>query len=190
MYEGPDPEQLLLQAWSDHGPSVRISEPEERRHGGFLGFFTKVTYRIEVEPVPPGEAVGADQNGSADRWVPDAAADGSLATGLATSADTDIADPAADRAADRVPAHAETGQALAHFADATEDVLELTGAPPPTFDQVLEGVASSLGEEPGFYQPSLVGTTVSIDDLLADDRPDATASAAGGAGEPGGAHAG
>lgn len=181
MYEGPDPEQLLLQAWSDHGPSVRISEPEERRHGGFLGFFTKVTYRIEVEPVPPSEVDGVAQNGSAaEGWMP-AAADGVAEVDGAGAA---LADgPAA--------AHAETGQALADFADATEDVLELTGAPPPTFDKVLEGVASSLGEEPGFYQPSLVGTTVSIDDLLADERAGGTApTGAGVAEEPGGAHAG
>jgi len=185
VYEGPDPEQLLLQAWSDHGPSVRISEPEERRHGGFLGFFTKVTYRIEVEPVPPSEVDGAAHNGSAaEGWMP-ATADGVAEVDGASAA---LADgPAA--------AHAETGKALAHFADATEDVLELTGAPPPTFDKVLEGVASSLGEEPGFYQPSLVGTTVSIDDLLADERPEGTAptgagATPGAAGEPGGAHAG
>lgn len=195
VYEGPDPEQLLLQAWSDHGPSVRISEPEERRHGGFLGFFSKVTYRIEVEPVPPGEAGDAD--GSGDGAVaPGVGATGILgATGTLRAAvpGAEWSDPTAADGAGGTDAatarRADTGQALERLADATKDVLELTGAPPPTFDKVLEGVASSLGEEPGFYQPSLHGQSVSIDDLLGGDRP-APGGAGLGAEEAGGAEPG
>ena len=53
VYEGRDPERLLRDVWEKHGTGVRITEPEEARKGGIFGFFSRVVYRIEVEPLVP-----------------------------------------------------------------------------------------------------------------------------------------
>lgn len=63
VFEGPDPERLLLEAWSIHGTQVRFSEPVVVRRGGIGGFFAKAHYRIEVVPTTPGET-GADLGGA------------------------------------------------------------------------------------------------------------------------------
>lgn len=221
VYEGPDPEQLLLQAWSEHGPSVRISEPEERRHGGIFGFFSKITYRIEVEPVGgatpgqpavqavPGQPMPAQPavqpvpgqpvpGQPAVQPVPGQGMPAQPVPGQAVASQPSAAQPAAVEngatgAAVRAPAHAarnsaagaETGDALQQLADGTQDVLELSGTPTATFGEVLDGVASSLGEEPGFYQPSLLSQTLSVEE----------AASGGGRGESagpsvGGSHVG
>ena len=56
VFEGPDPERLLLEAWSVHGTQVRITEPVTVRRGGVGGFFPKEPYRIEVVPGLPAPA--------------------------------------------------------------------------------------------------------------------------------------
>ncbi len=121
VFEGPDPEQLLVEAWSKHGTSVRISEPVCVRKGGLYGFFSKLHYRIEVEPLEAREP--------------------------ATSTSQDAA---------REPvASASPAEMLERLVDTTEDVLEIHGPARRSFDDVLDGVASSLGDEPGNFDADL-----------------------------------
>jgi hypothetical protein len=135
VFEGPDPEQLLIEAWAKLGTGVRISEPVRVRKGGFLGFFAKLHYRIEVEPVVP-----------APRDVRTAAA---TSAGMSTSAAVGAMSVGASH-----PSGASTSDALDRLVDATEDVFELRGAERRSFDQVLEVVASSLGDEPAAFATS------------------------------------
>lgn len=146
VFEGPDPEQLLIDAWSKLGTDVRISEPIRIRKGGFCGFFAKLHYRIEVEPVPN------DLNALSTVAMADLA-------GLAPSRPVPVAeDPTAAWSSSSV---------LDRLVEQTEDTLELDSSPRPSFDQVLHGVASSLGDEPGTYgAPSPVATRSRI------SRPD------------------
>lgn len=120
VFEGPDPERLLLEAWSVHGTDVRISEPTAVRRGGVFGFFSKLHYRIEVleAPVPPPVAEGAALPAPADTVAVSAARPG----GAAGALDALIAE--------------------------TEDVVEIGEREPADFDAILAKVVSALGEDP------------------------------------------
>lgn len=138
VFEGPDPEQLLVEAWSKHGTSVRISEPVCVRKGGLYGFFSKLHYRIEVEPLTAREPAGTS--------------------------------PDAPREPDASTSPAEMLELLV---DTTEDLLEIHGPARRSFDEVLDGVASSLGEEPGSFDAVL--SSGMVRDELVADRPPAVA---------------
>ena len=143
VFEGPDPEKLLIEAWAKHGTSVRISEPECIRTGGVYGFFSKLHYRIEVLPMASPEPVqlGAERVAAAPprarrvtrpsgpRVTPSQVADDMAQAGSSTAA--------------RSPA-----ESLEQLVEATTDVLEIRGPARRSFDEVLEGVAGSLGEDP------------------------------------------
>ncbi len=118
VFEGPDPEKLLIDAWSVHGTGVRISEPACVRKGGLFGFFQKLHYRIEVLPA-----------------VPEPPASRSTA-----------------RAATQAPV--TTASALERLVESTEDVFEVDGPPRRSFDEVLDGVASALGDDPATFAAS------------------------------------
>ncbi len=132
MYEGPDPERLLIEAWSRHGTSVRISEPTCVRKGGVFGFFAKLHYRIEVQPSEDAEPVDGRR---------------------AATAPEEAAQPAS-----AVPAGSPTttAGALDRLVESTEDLLDLDSSPRPSFDDVLSGVASSLGDDPSRLDVPLV----------------------------------
>lgn len=122
VFEGPDPERLLLEAWSVHGTDVRISEPVTIRRGGIFGFFARLHYRIEVLDEPAA--------------APDPAAGARAAvTGLT---------PTADSATARAAGPLESLIAAAEGAD----TVDLATSEPESFDAILEKVASSLGENP------------------------------------------
>ncbi len=150
VFEGPDPERLLLEAWSIHGTQVRITEPVIVRRGGIGGFFAKEHYRIEVLPAAPMApharmvAPGAFSSPSPDTPllgypaaagpapVPAASAPFEQATGLPV--------PGAPGPA--------TSWALAELVAATEDEVDLHSAPQPSFEEILGKVAGALGDDP------------------------------------------
>ena len=143
VFEGPDPEKLLIEAWAKHGTSVRISEPECIRTGGVYGFFSKLHYRIEVLPMASPEPVqlGTERVAAAPpraRRVTRPAVPRAAASQLAA----DAAQAGTSTAA-RSPA-----ESLEQLVEATTDVLELRGPARRSFDEVLEAVAGSLGEDP------------------------------------------
>jgi len=121
VFEGPDPEKLLIDAWSVHGTGVRISEPACVRKGGLFGFFQKLHYRIEVLPAVP--------------------------------------EPPAPRGTKRSTTQAPvtTASALERLVESTEDVFEVDGPPRRSFDEVLDGVASALGDDPATFAASGIG---------------------------------
>jgi hypothetical protein len=144
VFEGPDPERLLLEAWSVHGTKVRITEPVVVRRGGIGGFFQKEHYRIEVVPEPeepaspsnmPAATVDVDLPGGAP----------SLATRpMAIQEGRRILEPSVIYQSNNAAA-----AALGALVNATEDCVELDTSKPASFDEVLDKVASSLGEDPG-----------------------------------------
>lgn len=151
VFEGPDPERLLLEAWSIHGTQVRITEPVTVRRGGVLGFFAKAHYRIEVMPGSPLEAA-EPVTGEVPRAMPPFD-DRTAAT----------AKPApAPRVARSVVAPSVmvgttlgTAGALDALVAATEDRVDLDTTRRGSFDRVLETVASSLGDEPASLAATL-----------------------------------
>jgi hypothetical protein len=190
VFEGPDPEKLLIEAWAKHGTSVRISEPECVRTGGIYGFFSKLHYRIEVEPIsgaeqfPPQASQAATAPQRPRRVTRPAASRVAPARG-AVNAASHRASTLDETTSDGDATHAGTSTGtrspadrLGELVEATTDVLEIHGSPRRSFDEVLAGVASSLGED-----PALVGT-----DLLERvDRPEhANPPTHAGASEPAG----
>lgn len=137
MYEGPDPERLLIEAWSRHGTSVRISEPTCVRKGGIFGFFAKLHYRIEVQPLEAAEQATTSP-------------DGARAGAAAGEAPRPPA-PGGHGEQHARPARSPgaTAGALERLVESTEDLLELDSSPRRSFDDVLSEVASSLGDDPG-----------------------------------------
>lgn len=156
VFEGPDPEKLLIDAWSVHGTGVRISEPACVRKGGLFGFFQKLHYRIEVLPA---------------------------------------SEPREDKAqaSPRIGAApvTTTRSALEELVDATEDVLEIGPTSRRSFDEVLDGVASALGDDPSSFAATGLadftpGTSLATEVApRVDDAPaEARDGRAGGSGEP------
>lgn len=115
VYEGPDPERLLLDVWKQHGPDAQISEPERIAKGGVFGFFAKSHYRVEVH-VRPGT-----------------------------------------RGATKSTTMSSTEAALGAMVDDIEDVYEAPTQRRGSFEEVLAGVASSLGEDPATFAARDVG---------------------------------
>ncbi|MDA8291641.1 MAG: hypothetical protein M0Z33_08195 [Actinomycetota bacterium] len=155
VFEGPDLEKLLVDAWGVHGTGARIGEPTRVRTGGVLGFFQKLQYRIEVLPAEPVPA-------------PESPPSRPLRTAAVTT----------------------TRRALEELVDATEDVVELGGAPHRSFDEVLDGVASALGDEPESFAASgisglAVGSALSADLVGGDARRARDGRARREAGDPG-----
>jgi len=151
VFEGPDPERLLLEAWSVHGTQVRISEPVTVRRGGVLGFFSKLHYRIEVLPNNDhrtasqvvGSQVGASQAASCQAvgsQAPEQLATEELVTGPVEVVRAQVAS--------KELASKELMSPLAGLIEDTEDVVELNTTTRASFDQILEKVASSLGDDP------------------------------------------
>ncbi|MDA8295487.1 MAG: hypothetical protein M0004_02655 [Actinomycetota bacterium] len=129
VFEGPDPKRLLLEVFAAHGPGAKISEPVAVREGGVLGFFAKMHYRVEVTPPAPG---------------------GSPATPAPTPAPRSVAAAVAAADATAAPgATSATGAALAGLIAQTEDEVDLNTSRQESFEEILDKVASSLGEEPG-----------------------------------------
>jgi hypothetical protein len=50
VFEGPTPESVILDACSEHGTQVQLTEPERFRRGGVMGFFARSGYRVRVMP--------------------------------------------------------------------------------------------------------------------------------------------
>jgi len=123
VYEGTDLEALIQQVLDEHGPA-KIRPPERRRKGGFLGFFTREVYTIEVDAGdgPSGAAVAGVSG-----WE-----------GLLTSTEDEV--------------ELSSGGPVAG-ADAAPAPPPAAVGPAKSFDEVLTDVASSLGEEPGTYRP-------------------------------------
>ena len=177
VYEGTDLEALIQQVLDQHGPA-KIRPPERRRKGGFLGFFAREVYTIEVDPAD-GRAAGTAVDGSAmDGLAIDGLAmdtltiDGSTARGLAAlldetedelelSAAASSSTAAPPRAASAPVAVSPPATSSAAAAAAAAGAAKPSAAESPTtrpfegrsFDEVLTEVASSLGEEPGTYRP-------------------------------------
>lgn len=126
VFEGPDPKRLLLEVFAAHGPGAKISEPVAVREGGVLGFFAKMHYRVEVTPPSLADAAPPPiPTPSPVRAARPSSASGAAA---ATSA---------------------TGAALAGLIEQTEDEVDLNTSRQESFEEILDKVASSLGEEPG-----------------------------------------
>jgi hypothetical protein len=141
VYEGTDLEALIQQVLDQHGPA-KIRPPERRRKGGFLGFFAREVYTIEVDP---GDAPAVDT-------AVDGLVNGSAARGLAALLDETEDELELSAAASPQTASPPATVAVSSPAPAA--------GPPATkpfegrsFDEVLTEVASSLGEEPGTYRP-------------------------------------
>jgi hypothetical protein len=64
-YEGPALEPLLEQVHNELGPDARIVNAEKVRQGGYMGFFAREAYRLEVapadEPAPTVQSVPVPQ---------------------------------------------------------------------------------------------------------------------------------
>lgn len=144
VYEGNDLEGLIRRVIDEHGPA-RIHPPERRRKGGVFGFFAKEVYVVSVDSEATAEAASAQPPSH------------EIPTGTTTGDEQSID-----------PRPAGDASPLAALIEATDDELELAGAPLPAvtsptgkleeirpFSEVLEDVASSLGEEPGTYRPGL-----------------------------------
>lgn len=160
VFEGPDPKRLLLEVFAAHGPGAKISEPVAVRSGGVLGFFAKMHYRVEVTPPTTAPApAAADAPVVAAPAPPTARAVGPRA---GVGADAPAA-PAATSA---------TGAALAGLIAQTEDEVDLNSSRRESFEEILDKVASSLGEEPG-AELALLGSPA----LLAAPSASATAPA-------------
>ena len=135
VFEGPTPESVILEACSEHGPQVQLTEPERIRHGGMLGFFAQNAYRVRVMPREHASA---------------GAMTGHVALGGAPS---DASAPARPAPGPRVTADTATGtssasSALETLLDASPDVdVDLDGPPPKNFDEALERAAAALGPE-------------------------------------------
>jgi hypothetical protein len=170
VFEGPDPEQLLLDAWARFGTNVRISEPVCVRTGGVGGFFAKLSYRIEVEPVAAEEESLAAHGAFP---APDY-----LSSGLPPMPARRDAPWGRHRAeAGAAPANPANGEAaradaLDRLIADTEDVFERTEMPRRTFDEVLQDVASSLGDEVG---TSEIGAVAAMRPVVMSDATNAAA---------------
>ncbi len=176
VYEGPDLEALLEQIMEEHGP-VRLRPLERRRKGGFLGFFAREVYVVEVEPdVPAPAAPAAAGYGEPvhDGSVPDGSGHGGFAALLEATEDELELTAAGMPAAMEPPPPAAVPGGPAGTAgppgfpspsllppDAAAAVAGLE-VPPKPFGQVLTEVASSLGEEPGTYRPPAAGAGVGV----------------------------
>lgn len=145
VFEGPDPERLLLEAWSVHGTNVRISEPTAVRRGGVFGFFSKLHYRIEVleapAPPPPAESAVLPAPAGADAVAVSAVRPG----GAAGALDALIAE--------------------------TEDVVEIGEREPADFDAILAKVVSALGEDPEDSLARLAPSVAAPDASVATRAP-------------------
>ncbi|HEY3942718.1 MAG TPA: hypothetical protein VGL60_09550 [Acidimicrobiales bacterium] len=195
VYEGNDPEQLLRDVWSKHGTAVRLSEPVEIRRGGLFGFFAKVVYRIEVEPLgpdapapagPAGRSRPAGRPGTAPAPAPPAQGTRGIgprrppSAGPWTGEPRVVPGPPPPAGMPGTPGISEPSTAdrlaaatLGRLADDTVDVLELGSNPglPVSFEAVLDGVASSLGEPPGSFHPGSVVPRTTLDDLMTQSTP-------------------
>lgn len=199
VFEGPDPEKLLIEAWARHGTSVRISEPECVRTGGIYGFFSKLHYRIEVEPVEAEEQGGPEptpgvRGASAPlrprrvtRPEPSRVAPAGGHAGGPPSRPSEPPEEAATRQARTGATAGPTGartpaDRLDELVEATTDVFEVHGSPRRSFDEVLAGVASSLGEDPALVGADLVGRVEppATDEPPPPARPAAESAAPGG----------
>ncbi len=156
VYEGTDLEALIQQVLDQHGPA-KIRPPERRRKGGFLGFFTREVYTIEVD-TGDGPAVGA----AADRRAIDGLAIDGLAAlldetedelELSAAASPPAAPPPVIVSSAAGPATPPVGAPPAVASPVAADRATATPFEGRSFDEVLTEVASSLGEEPGTYRP-------------------------------------
>ncbi len=179
VFEGPDPERLLLEAWSAHGTDVRISEPTAVRRGGLFGFFAKLHYRIEVLAPEPAAPVAAARPTAGDACL----------AGLRAGPRQEHAAPTPGRPLPRAGAAPVAASATAHALDAlveaTEDRLEVAETSPGSFDALLERVAGSLGEDPATAMAALGAT----DSPIAPSPPQPPRAADPGAPAPGENHA-
>ncbi len=150
VFEGPDPERLLLEAWSIHGTQVRITEPVIVRRGGIGGFFAKEHYRIEVLPAAPmaphARMVAPDAFSSPSPETPH------LGYPAAAGPAPVPASSAPFEQATGLPVPGTPGPAtswaLAELVAATEDEVNLHSAPQPSFEEILGKVAGALGDDP------------------------------------------
>ncbi len=153
VFEGPDPKRLLLEVFATHGPGAKISEPVAIRKGGVFGFFAKMHYRVEVVPSMPPQPAGNPAPTSATPRT------GPVVPGAP-------AVPAAESA---------TGAALAWLIEQTEDEVDLNSSRQESFEEILDKVASSLGEEPE-AELALLGAHLgaTAPPVTSPPRPDAT----------------
>ncbi len=166
VYEGTDLEALIQQVLDQHGPA-KIRPPERRRKGGFLGFFAREVYTIEVDPDGPAAGMAVDgltmdglavDGSTVDSLALDGlAVDGSAARGLAALLDTTEDELELSAAASPQTASPQTASSPATVVASSPAPAAGSPATRPfegrSFDEVLTEVASSLGEEPGTYRP-------------------------------------
>ena len=136
MYEGPDPEALLAEVQADHGPSFRLRSAEQRRVGGVGGFFSRVLYRVEVEPdSTPDPAASAAAGDALARLVDETEDSFELATMSGESFDEILAGVAQMTEAPGEPDGPDAGRAAPA---ALPDGLGPTDAPARAPDPVAD----------------------------------------------------
>jgi hypothetical protein len=72
VFEGPTPESVILDACSEHGTQVQLTEPERFRRGGVMGFFARSGYRVRVMPGAAASAPLASSPAAALQTTADA----------------------------------------------------------------------------------------------------------------------
>ena len=176
VFEGPTPESVILDACSEFGPDVQLSEPEEIREGGVLGFFAKRAYRVRVNPPANGGSVLAvdvtdtEPAGSVlDRMLaasPDFDLDVDIAEAPAVAPAT-LAPPAA-AAAPQVKAPASFDDALARAAGALGVDYPREGGAGDAFDSL---VARLRGEEEEEQDELAQPAALALADRVAEEVP-------------------
>lgn len=161
VFEGPTPESVILEACSEHGPQVQLTEPERIRHGGMLGFFAQNAYRVRV--MPREHASAGAMTGHVAGAPADAVAHARPAPGPRVVAET-------------APGTSSGSSALETLLDASPDVdvdvdVDLDGPSPKNFDEALERAAAALGPE---QAPSAAAAPDAFEALIARLREQET----------------